>query len=161
MLSTISENRSNGLHIVRNDETKQYYCFTDVDWNGKYYVGSPCEKDGLVEGETRCIAIVPVMLKTYKDTNDYTAKVLCYEYGKEDVYALINGEAYGDFNFETEEFDFEDEGVFDNQEGFNEFVNSSNKWVYLLYEITYSTDDTSVVFNIGDMHRCMGSEYMC
>ena len=67
----------------------------------------------------------------------------------------------GVFKFETEEFDFEDGGVFDNQEEFNEFVNSSNKWVDLLYEITYSTDDASVVFHIGDMHRCMGSEYMC
>ena len=63
--------------------------------------------------------------------------------------------------FLTEEFDFEDGGVFDSQEEFNEFVNSSNKWVDLLYEITYSTDDASVVFHIGDMHRCMGSEYMC
>ena len=161
VLSVICENRHNWLHIVFDDATKQYYCFTDFDWNGKYYAGSPCDKDGLVEGETRIIAIVPVMLRTYKDTSDCTAKVLCYEYGKEAVYALINGEAYGVFNFETEEFDFEDGGVFDNQEEFNEFVNSSNKWVDLLYEITYSTDDTSVVFHIGDMHRCMGSEYMC
>ena len=90
VLSVICENRHNGLHIVCDDTTKQYYCFTDFDWNGKYYAGSPCEKDGLVEGETRIIAIVPVMLKLYKDTNDYSAKTLCYEYGKEVIYDLGN-----------------------------------------------------------------------
>ena len=161
MLSTISENRYNGLHIVRDDDTKQYYCFTDADWNGKYYAGSPCEKDGLVEGETRCISIVPVMLKLYKDTNDYSAKTLCYEYGKEVIYAQINGEAYGDFNFETEEYDFTDGGVFDSLEEFNEFVNSSNQWVDLLYEVVYSTDEASVVFHKGNMRRCVGEEFMC
>lgn len=161
VLSVICENRHNWLHIVFDDATKQYYCFTDFDWNGKYYAGSPCDKDGLVEGETRIIAIVPVMLRTYKDTSDCTAKVLCYEYGKEAVYALINGEAYGDFNFETEEYDFDDGGVFDSQEEFNEFVKSSNQWVDLLYEIVYSTDDASVVFHKGNMHRCIGEEFMC
>ena len=161
MLSTISENRYNGLHIVRDYDTKQYYYFTDFDWNGKYYAGSPCDKDGLVEGETRIIAIVPVMLRTYKDTSDCTAKVLCYEYGKEAVYAIINGEAYGDFNFETEEYACDDGGVFDSQEEFNEFVKSSNQWVDLLYEIVYSTDDASVVFHKGNMRRCIGEEFMC
>ena len=52
-------------------------------------------------------------------------------------------------------------GEFLIQEEFNEFVKSSTKWVDLLYEITYSTDGASVIFHIGDMHRCMGSEYMC
>lgn len=161
MLSTISENRYDGLHIVRDDDTKQYYCFTDADWNGKYYAGSPCEKDGPVEGETRCISIVPVMLKLYKDTNDYSAKTLCYEYGKEVIYAQINGEAYGVFNVETEEFDFDDGGLFDSQEEFDEFVNSSNQWVDLLYEVVYSTDEASVVFHKGNMRRCVGEEFMC
>ena len=78
VLSVICENRHNGLHIVFDDATKQYYCFTDFDWNGKYYAGSPCDEDGLVEGETRIIAIVPVMLRTYKDPSDCTAKGLCY-----------------------------------------------------------------------------------
>ena len=161
MLNLIDSESNRHLLIVRDDKTKQYYCFTDADWNGKYYIGSPCEKDGLVEGATRCIAIVPVMLKTYKDPNDYSANILCYEYGKDAVYALINGEAYGDFNFETEEYDFDDGGVFDSLEEFNEFVKSSNQWVDLLYEIVYSIDDASVVFHKGNMRRCIGKEFMC
>ena len=78
MLNLIDSESKRKLHIVQDDKKKQYYCFTDFDWNGKYYAGSPCDKDGLVEGETRIIAIVPVMLRTYKDPSDCTAKGLCY-----------------------------------------------------------------------------------
>ena len=83
--------------IVQDDKSRRYFSFSTKDMLGEYYAASRCNKKGVIYPSSTMYAVAPVLWKKHKDKHNEEADVLCYESGRNTIYAFaeIKGQADG------------------------------------------------------------------